>query len=197
MSDANGNSQGIDVSSLAAGERELNFDSLGVKLTIATDAATGADADLDGLTVVVSNAGGGSAKFQVGTDNGTDTIDIASYFQNTSLSNTTDFSTLDADISALSTSDDFGALTSLVDDAISTVSGWRSDLGSMQNRLDHNISNLQAQSENLAAANSRILDTDYASETANLTKGQIMQQASSAMLAQANQMPNVILSLLK
>ena len=69
-----------------------------------------------------------------------------------------------------------------------------------KNRLSHlkkTIKNLQSQSTNLQASRSAITDTNFASETANLTKGQIMQQAATAMLAQANQMPNVILSLLK
>jgi len=67
----------------------------------------------------------------------------------------------------------------------------------MSNRLDHNIANLAAQSENLTASMSRITDTDYAAETAQLSKNQVMQQAATAMLAQANQMPNAVLSLLK
>jgi flagellin len=91
----------------------------------------------------------------------------------------------------------FGALQVRVEDAITKVSDFRGYLGAQQNRIEYTIANLQAQSENLTAANSRIRDTDYAAETANLTKKQIMQQAATAMLAQANQMPNVITSLLK
>jgi flagellin len=63
--------------------------------------------------------------------------------------------------------------------------------------MEYSISNITELSANLTSARSRIIDTDYASETAKLTKGQILQQAATAMLAQANQMPNVILSLLK
>jgi flagellin len=70
-------------------------------------------------------------------------------------------------------------------------------MGAMISRATYSAQNLQAQSANLTAARSAIVDTDFASETAALTKGQIMQQAATAMLAQANQMPNVILSLLK
>jgi flagellin len=70
-------------------------------------------------------------------------------------------------------------------------------MGAMISRATYSAQNLQAQSANLTQARSAIVDTDFASETANLTKGQIMQQAATAMLAQANQMPNVILSLLK
>jgi len=73
----------------------------------------------------------------------------------------------------------------------------RGQLGAVQNQLEYTVANLSEFSNNLSASRSRVMDTDYAAETANLTKGQILQQASTAMLAQANQMPNVILSLLK
>jgi len=92
---------------------------------------------------------------------------------------------------------DFTALTTSVTTDIKNVATARGKLGATQNRLDHAIANLQSQSENLSASRSRIVDTDYAAETANLTKTQIQQQAATAMLAQANQMPNVVLSLLK
>lgn len=91
----------------------------------------------------------------------------------------------------------FAELSIALDAAINEVSSRRASFGAMQSRLDHNITNLQTQAENMDAARSRIQDTDYASETANLTRGQILQQAATAMLSQANQMPNVILSLLK
>jgi len=73
----------------------------------------------------------------------------------------------------------------------------RSLLGAFQNQIEYTVSNVTELSGNLSAARSRVQDTDYAAETANLTKGQILQQAATAMLAQANQMPNVILTLLK
>jgi flagellin len=73
----------------------------------------------------------------------------------------------------------------------------RSLLGAYQNEIEYTLSNITELSANLSSARSRIIDTDYASETAQLTKGQILQQAATAMLAQANQMPNVILTLLK
>jgi flagellin len=80
---------------------------------------------------------------------------------------------------------------------ITNLSTQRSLLGAYQNQIEFTVSNVTALSSNLAAARSNVQDTDYASETASLTKGQILQQAATAMLAQANQMPNVILSLLK
>jgi flagellin len=81
--------------------------------------------------------------------------------------------------------------------AVDYISTQRAVYGSQMNRLSYISSNLSAQSTNLQNSRSAIIDTDYAAETAKLTKGQIMQQAATAMLAQANQMPNVILSLLK
>ena len=80
---------------------------------------------------------------------------------------------------------------------ITALDTQRAALGGSQNQIEYSVTNLMNLSSNLAQARSRIIDTDYASETATLTKGQILQQAATAMLAQANQMPNVILSLLK
>jgi flagellin len=80
---------------------------------------------------------------------------------------------------------------------ITALSTQRSLLGAYQNQIEFTVSNVSELSSNLSSARSNVQDTDYASETATLTKGQILQQAATAMLAQANQMPNVILSLLK
>lgn len=80
---------------------------------------------------------------------------------------------------------------------ITALSTQRSLLGAYQSQIEFTVSNTSELSSNLAAARSNVQDTDYATETASLTKGQILQQAATAMLAQANQMPNVILSLLK
>ena len=80
---------------------------------------------------------------------------------------------------------------------ITTLDTQRGILGATQNQMEYSVSNISELSANLISARSRIMDTDYASETALLTKGQILQQAATAMLAQANQMPNIILSLLK
>ncbi|WP_407084206.1 flagellin [Thauera humireducens] len=85
----------------------------------------------------------------------------------------------------------------IVDGALAKVNGIRADLGAVQNRFEATISNLQINSENLSAARSRIRDTDFAAETANLTRAQILQQAGTAMLAQANALPNQVLSLLQ
>jgi len=123
----------------------------------------------------------------VGTTAGT-TYGVQSGVETTT---TIDFITSNAAL--LSTSTSFAS----IDDDLLTISSERAKMGAMISRATYSAQNLQAQSANLTSARSAIVDTDFASETAALTKGQIMQQASTAMLAQANQMPNVILSLLK
>ncbi len=84
-----------------------------------------------------------------------------------------------------------------VDAALTSVSELRSTLGAIQNRFESTINNLQAVTENLTASRSRIQDTDFAAETAALTRAQILQQAGTAMVAQANQVPQNVLSLLR
>ncbi|WP_376787805.1 flagellin [Amphritea japonica] len=86
---------------------------------------------------------------------------------------------------------------SVIDQALAFISESRADLGAVQNRLESTISNLSSISENVSAARSRIQDADFAAETANLTKNQILQQAGTAMLAQANTLPQGVLSLLQ
>jgi flagellin len=84
-----------------------------------------------------------------------------------------------------------------VDAALTSVSTLRSTLGAIQNRFQSTINSLQAVAENLSASRSRILDTDFAAETASLTRAQILQQAGTAMVAQANQAPQNVLTLLR
>lgn len=85
----------------------------------------------------------------------------------------------------------------MLDGAISAVDTMRGDLGAIQNRFDSTIANLQSSSENLTSSRSRIQDADFASETANLSRSQILQQAGTAMVAQANQLPQGVLALLR
>jgi len=91
----------------------------------------------------------------------------------------------------------FSGLTPKIELAINEIAKLRAGFGAKVNRINSNLSNLDALSENLSAARSRVLDTDYAAETAMLTRTQILQQAATAMLSQANAQPNVILALLK
>jgi flagellin len=89
------------------------------------------------------------------------------------------------------------AAISMLDGALSQVSTIRGAMGALQNRFQSVVSSLTASSENLSAARSRIQDADFAAETAQLTRNQILQQAGTAMLAQANQLPNTVLTLLR
>ncbi len=100
---------------------------------------------------------------------------------------TLDVSTVDAATRTLST----------VDSALSTVNGQRASFGALQSRFDTTISNLRTTSDNLSASRSRIQDADFAAETANLSRAQILQQAGTAMVAQANQLPQGVLALLR
>jgi flagellin len=96
----------------------------------------------------------------------------------------------------ISTQSGADAAITLIDDALQAVSNERSSLGANQNRLEHTINNLGASSENLTAAESRVRDVDMAAEMMSFTKNNILTQASQAMLAQANQLPQGVLQLL-
>ncbi|CUI04978.1 flagellin N-terminal helical domain-containing protein [Massilia antarctica] len=85
----------------------------------------------------------------------------------------------------------------VLDSALANVNSQRASFGALQSRFETAVTNLESTSENLSASRSRIQDTDFASETAKLTRGQILQQAGTAMLAQANSLPNGVLSLLR
>jgi flagellin len=84
-----------------------------------------------------------------------------------------------------------------IDGALETISASRAALGAYQNRFTSVVTSLQTTSENLSASRSRIQDADFAAETANLSRAQILQQAGTAMVAQANQLPQGVLALLK
>lgn len=104
---------------------------------------------------------------------------------------------LDKAIAAPSAQSDAQKAIKNLDKAISLISSKRAEFGAVQNRFSAVIANLQISSENITDSRSRIMDTDYAAETANLTRAQILQQAGTAMLSQANSAPQTVLSLLK
>jgi flagellin len=103
------------------------------------------------------------------------------------------------DIGALKVTNNTTAQASItaVDTAIEAISTTRAGLGAMQNRLEHTIKNVNVAVENLSASESRIRDTDMAQEMVSFTRAQILSQAGTAMLAQANQIPQGVLSLLR
>jgi flagellin len=132
-------------------------------------------------------SGGFTATLQVGANSG-QTMDVSI--------NASDSATLKVD--TLDVTDAAKVATSLtaIDDAISTVSTDRANLGALQNRLQHTINSLSVAAENAAASESRIRDTDMAKEMTSFTRSQILQQAGVSMLAQANQAPQSVLKLL-
>ena len=101
------------------------------------------------------------------------------------------------DISSIDLTSDADGAIGTIRDAIASVSTTRGDLGAIQNRLETTVRNLQVSIENLSASESRIRDTDMAAEMANFTRNQIMLQAGTSMLAQANAIPQNVLSLLR
>lgn len=141
--------------------------------------------------------GGASFNLQIGANEGQSITLSIGAMDATSLgvaTGTDESDTAGLDISTASA--DFDDVLDKIDTAIETVSGERAKLGATQNRLDHTINNLTATSENLSAAESRIRDVDMAKEMMNFTKNNILSQASTSMMAQANQMPQNVLRLL-
>jgi flagellin len=152
---------------------------------------------------ILATSDAGTQTFQVGANTTTnDSIDIV----------TTDLTT-DASITAVAGTDntgagratidgtksfaDIGTVIDNIDAAINTINTNRGTMGAAQNRFDSVVANLNVSVENQTAAKSRITDADFASETANLSRAQILQQAGTAMIAQANQLPQQVLTLLR
>ena len=153
---------------------------------------TGVYAVNDTATTVtlVSTSGTGITIAHAGASSTTATTGLTA--ATTATSSDTGFNTLDISTVA-------GADTAMqsMDAALKAVNSARADLGAIQNRFSSVVTNLQTNAENLSSSRSRIQDTDFAAETAALTRAQIMQQAGVAMLAQANALPNNVLSLLR
>ena len=137
-----------------------------------------------GLTFQVGSSG--SADNQVATS-GIEMSGIAGYSGSLTATGTVDVSSSGAASAAIAS----------MDASIRTVTNTRATYGAVQNRFEAVIANMQAFTENLSASRSRIMDTDFASETAQLTRNQILQQAGTSILGQANQVPQAALSLLK
>ncbi len=144
--------------------------------------------------------GSGTFTFQVGANDGETVSTSAAQFSGTvalgGLSNLTSISTAAGASAALETGGNLGGL-STIDDAIKNVSKVRADFGAVQNRLEHRLNNLATYQENPTAAESRTRDVDMADEMTKFTKLNILQQAGTSMLAQANQAPQGVLSLLR
>ena len=153
--------------------------------------------NLNGKSLIDGTAG--TMTFQVGSNTGSAnqiTLTLASGFDAVTLS--VDSATLQITGNSSATAQaSFSAAITKIDVALQTINTSRADLGAAQNRLTSTISNLQNINENAAAALGRVQDTDFAAETAQMTKQQTLQQASTAVLAQANQLPSAVLKLLQ
>ena len=155
----------------------------------------------NGKNILAAQAG--TQSFQVGANTtANDTIDIittnmVTANQITTVAGVDNSGTSRASIGSLATTAQIGTVINDIDLAIDKVSSERATLGASQSRFDKVISNLMISSENQSAARSRIMDADFAAETANMSRANILQQAGNAMVAQANQLPQQVLSLLK
>ncbi|MER3419184.1 MAG: flagellin [Chloroflexota bacterium] len=191
----------------ANGSLVLDYNQLGVKITISSVAGETAANVKAGLATrtVVTATGSSSANFQIGAGAGGvptgDAIQVAFAKVDTSATGLN----LDSALSQFSTAVNGGTFTSAdaqqlinaLDSAITTVNDRRGTLGAAQNRLEHTVNSLSVAVENLSASESRIRDTDVAQETSNMVRAQILTQAGTAVLAQANQVPQSALALLR
>jgi flagellin len=189
-----------EIHSILQRMRELAVQSANGTLTAADRAATDSEvqslkSEIDNITSYTTfntqqllQASVTTFTFQVGADNGQTLV--------TTIAGT---STGGLTLTATDTTSQPNAQAAIlaIDSAIAAVSSIRSSLGAVSNRLEHTINSVTTAQENLAAAESRIRDVDMASEMTQLTRNQILQQSSTAMLAQANSQPQSILSLFK
>lgn len=140
----------------------------------------------------------GSISLQVGWENGTNNVITVGRLDIESKSfGSGGIAQAVSTIVDISNAASAGAVMSLIGGALDVISNLRADFGAVQNRLESAVRNMENVIENQSAARSRVLDADFARETANLTRTQILQQAGTAMLAQANQLPQNVLSLLR
>ena len=155
----------------------------------------------NGKNVLGSNAG--TLDFQVGANTTSNdlisitTTDMTSDSSITAVAGTDNQGSGRATIDSVANAGTIRSVIGFIDTALDTVNSQRATLGASQSRFDAAVSNLHISVENQSAARSRILDTDFAAETANLSRAQILQQAGNAMVAQANQLPNQVLQLLR
>ncbi|AYH43112.1 flagellin [Azoarcus sp. DN11] len=191
---------GVSVGAVAAGATPVAQGAAVATAINATTATSNVTASADATTgkiTLTSTTGtpiviGGAAANQTATQNATGlTFGTAAVTATTGTAQT-GFTNLD--VSSVAGADN--AILAM-DGALNAVNGARADLGAIQNRFASTVATLNTTSENLTASRSRIRDADFAVETANLTRGQILQQAGTAMLAQANSLPNNVLSLLR
>ena len=198
----------------AGGVQTINFDQIGLALNITANAfatdGTALGVGLTGKTITTTGGTVADLYFQGGSDTSTPNMVVYDAINMRTDTTTGGFQAMNdlggqanllnsytTSTAQTTWANAFSTMGTFVDAALDVVSEQRSNMGALQNRISYINQNLEAYSTNLQSSRSAITDTDFAAETAKLTKGQIMQQAATAMLAQANQMPNIVLSLLK
>jgi len=145
----------------------------------------------------ILGASAGAQDFQIGANTTTNdmiTVTTTDMTSDASITAVTDSTVV---IDSTTSTSDIGTVIDDIDSAIDRVNSERAMYGATQSRFDSVISNLQVSTENQTAARSRIMDADFAVETANLSRAQILQQAGNSMIAQANQLPQQVLKLLQ
>ena len=195
-----------DLGAVAAGSLTINGTDIGALSAVGTNqqrqadvvdainrisTTTGVNAYFDtdnGVIVLTSDADITVA----GTDDGTLTAFDGATGDSATATTTTGITTLD-----ISSYGGANLAMQQIDSALTQVNGARADLGAIQSRFESAVANIQVTAENTAAARGRIMDADFAAETANMSRAQILQQAGTAMVAQANQLPQQVLSLLR
>ena len=200
-------SQSVNLAAVAsAGTSSYNFSQFGIKLDLVSqgaDTTAQQGAALTGKVITITGSPN-ALGFQAGAAN-TDTFTFQTLNTQTNGSGSdSNYTAVTTGLNLISSANTqalyntaFNTSSTNIDAAINAMNTQRATMGAQMNRLGYTASALMSQSTNMSQSRSAIIDTDFAAETASLTKGQIMQQAATAMLAQANQMPNVILSLLK
>ena len=190
LADADGNSQFLnEVEVPAVGiTKDVYFSSLGITISVTSDLAA--------QTGTVTGSDTGNASFQVGSENQSDNrIDISLGNAKSSVLGTLYGGANAIDSIDLSNATDAQTALTTINDAISDLASIRGDIGAAQNRLSYSAANLATTIENVTAAESVIRDVDMAAEMTSFTKNQILMQAGTAMLAQANMAPQSVLSL--
>jgi flagellin len=193
---------GVKLSASDGRNIEIKIAAAGTAITSAMTGlthSTGATSGSGVTTVVRSSIKLSSSNASGITIGGITSAGLAAAGLSSTASYTAATATAGAGVSTVDLTTATGSQTALstLDKAINTITDARAAMGAYQNRLNASIANLETSSMNLQASRSRILDTDYAKETTNLAKSQIIQQAATAMLAQANQSAQSVLSLLK
>ncbi|AMQ87937.1 flagellin [Marinobacter sp. LQ44] len=194
--------EGLTASSNSTGVILTNADGKNITITAETTAvgtaAATATGSTSGLALTIGTAAGAVLRGQV-TIEALEDITIGGDDPTVAGFDDGQLAAATGNLSSLSVTDVANANDAIkrIDSALQTVNSFRSELGAVQNRFESTIANLSTSVENLSASNSRILDADFAAETANLAKSQVLQQAGISVLAQANARPQQVLSLLQ